>query len=155
MLIILLCAALATMTFWPRTRTGRFLRRWLVESPARRLTPGVTIFSLMLLMVVLAALMFMKSEAFVVVGQAPEAIAWFAAFDIGTYIDVIVVAWVLAATVRLSAGARFAASALAQALRVVSARIGARSRARRQPRRVRRHTPPSDDGRGWAGLALT
>jgi hypothetical protein len=150
MLIILVCAILAAMTLWPQTPAGRFLRRWVVEAPARKLTPGVMIFGTFLLLAVVGALLFMKSEGMVVLAQAPEAISWFAAFDIGTYIDVIAVAWLLAATVRLQAAGRAAASALSQVRRRVLARVTGRGRAPRRARRPQRHAPPpADDGRSW------
>ena len=41
-----------------------------------------------LLAVMLAVALAMGREGFIVAGQAPEVIAWFAAFDIATYVDV-------------------------------------------------------------------
>ena len=147
---------MAAIALWPQTPAGRFLRRWLVEAPARKLTPGVMIFGAFLLLAVVGALAWGKTEGLIVAAQGGDAIAWFAAFDVGTYIDVIAVAWLLAATVRLRAVAKAAQSALARARRFASARmIALRSRAPRRPRRSGRRTPPpADDGRGWAGLAF-
>lgn len=153
MLILLMCLGVAVMRLWPQTPVGRLLHRWLVEAPARRLTPGVMIFGTFLLLAVVGAVAWGKSEGLMVAAQGADAIGWFVTFDIGTYIDVIAVAWLLAASVRLRA--------LSAALRVGVAngarwarRLGG-ARAPRQPRRPRRRTPPpADEGRAWAGLAF-
>jgi hypothetical protein len=155
MLILLLCAAIAVMALWPDTPAGRVLRRWLVEAPARRLRPGVLIFGAVLLVVVTAALAFGGSDGFVVAAQAPEAIGWFVTFDIGTYIDVLLVAWLLGASVRIAPTLEGLGSGLARIAEAFVGRIAARARAPRQARRVRRRAPPpTDDGRGWAGWSL-
>ena len=155
MLIILFCAAVATMVLWPQTPAATFLRRWLVEAPARRLRPGVLVFGAVLLIGVAAALAFGGSDGFMVAAQAPEAIAWFATFDVATWIDVIVVAWLLSASVRIGAALQSLGHAVVRTAGAVLASAKARGRAPRQTRRVRRRAPPPpDEGRGWAGGGL-
>jgi len=155
MLITLFFAAVAVMMLWPRTTAGAFLRRWLVEAPARRLRPGVLIFGAVLLIVVAAAVTFGGSDGFMVAAQAPEAVAWFATFDVATWIDVIVVAWVLSASGRIGAALQALGPAVAHAAGAVVAAMRARGRGPRQARRVRRRAPPPpDEGRGWAGGGL-
>ena len=155
MLILLICAAIVAMRLWPQTPAGRFLRRWLVEMPARKLRPSAVLFAFAVLIAIVIALAVAGSDGLVVAAQGTEAISWFVTFDVATYVDVIAIAWLLARTVRLRAVLRSAATGLAQAKRFFAVRrLGPRSRATRRPRHAGGRAPPrAEDGPGWTGLA--
>ncbi|HEY0436091.1 MAG TPA: hypothetical protein VGC92_05590 [Phenylobacterium sp.] len=155
MLILLVCGLLAVMGLWPETPAGRVLHRWLVEAPARKLRPTLVLFVFAVLIVSVAAIAVAKADGFVLAAQGAEAISWFVTFDVATWIDVLAVGWLLAATVRLKTLGQAAASLARRGVRALGMRFGSRARGRRTPRTGRRRTPPPlDDGRGWAGLAL-
>lgn len=169
MLTLLLCAAMAVAWRWPQTPVGRMLRRLMVEWPARqlvklapgrmlpKLTPGKVLFVLLVLLAVAAAIAVSRTEAVILLQGAPEGIAWFATFDIAAYLDVIALALMLGATVRLRAiyaalKAWVARSALGRLAARVRGGRGARSRA---PRVGRRLPPPSnDDEPAWPAFGL-
>jgi hypothetical protein len=163
MLILLLCAAMVVAWRWPQTPVGRTLHRLMVAWPARKLanlSPGkalpklasgrVLLVLIVLIGIVLADGVFRGDVMMFLAQISPEGIAWFVTFDVATYFDVIALALMLAATVRMRA--------VAQALRAWVARVREgvavrRSSARsRRPRRPVRKPPPksSDDDGGWA-----
>jgi hypothetical protein len=167
MLIFLLCAAMMVAWGWPQTPVGRVLRRLMVEWPARqlsrldpdkvlpKLTSGRILLVLLALIAVAAAVLLARNGALVFLAQGlPEGVAWFAAFDIATYLDVMALAIVLSATVRLRSiyvalKAWVARSALSRLMRHGR---GARSRS---PRPERGLQPPSnDDEPVWWDLGL-
>jgi hypothetical protein len=167
MLIFLLCAAMMVAWGWPQTPVGRVLRRLMVEWPARqlsrldpdkvlpKLTSGRILLVLLSLFAVAAAVLLARNGALVFLAQGlPEGVAGFAAFDIATYLDVIGLAVVLGATVRLrtiyvALKAWAGRSALG---RLVRRGRGARNRS---PRPERRPQPPSnDDEPAWWDLGL-
>jgi len=151
MLIWLVAAALGAMLLFPQTTTGRALRRLLVEAPAaalNRLRRG-HLALVALVGVMLAIALAMGREGFIVAGQVPEAIAWFAAFDIATYVDVIALGLIVATAVRLKSAVAFARAALGVLRR---RRSGGMRRIRTA---LKRRAPPADlEGEPWpAALA--
>jgi hypothetical protein len=165
MLGTLLCAAIAAamimVTFFPETRIGRLLRQLLIEWPARKL-PTLTRTHLVLVLLLAGAIVGLvklgNTDATMVFGQTlSEGGAWFVALDAATYIDAMLVVWLIAALIPLravwrtvrAAGARARQWALRLAGRLAAARVSSgRSRSS--------HTrPPSglqakgdDDSRG-------
>jgi len=170
MLIFSFCAILAVAWLLPETSLGRLLRRLLVEAPGRalgRLTPARAVFGLLVIVALAAFVQFAKTDGLMMVAQAiPEGVAWFAAFDVATYIDVIALVWLVAATVRLRVAWRALRSAGARigqwVLEAVSALTGRyrHGAGRREVRSRRSATPPpqndQDDwrGPGFAGLRM-
>jgi hypothetical protein len=163
MLIGLFCAAVAVLVFWPETGCGRFLRRGLVDAPARmfaRLTPGGVLFALFVVLAIGAVIGLAKTDAVFVLAQgAPEGIAWLVTFDVATYLDLIAVAWLLAAAVRLRSAYEALRAVIVRAnclarpwIRMLCLRgaTGARSRSRRRGHRA----PPPPREREWAWLAF-
>ena len=149
MLTWLVIAAIGVMQMFPHSLAGRALRRLLVDKPAaglNRLRRG-HLALVFLLAVMLAAALAMGREGFVVAAQTPEIVAWFAAFDIATYVDVFAAAVILAAAVRLKPLVGIARLALARLRRTGP-------RAVRAPRRhSHRQTPPADsDDEAWPAL---
>ena len=165
MLIFLWCVVMMVAWGWPRTPVGRALHRLMVEWPARqvakldkvvpKLTSGRVLLVLLALFTVAAAILLARNGGLLFLAQSfPEGIVWFATFDIATYLDVIALALVLGATVRVRAiyaalKARFARSALGR--RVRRGR-GARSRSRSPERRPQ--PPSNDDEPAWSGFGL-
>ena len=167
MLTVLLCAAMMFAWLCPQTPLGRMLRRLLVEWPARKLAaldprkmlPKLTAGRVLLLLLVLSALALVVAVAradvtmFLAQGM-PEGIAWFATFDVAAYLDVIALALVLGATVRVRA--IYAALKAWVARSAICRRMWrGRSARSRSPRPERRPHPPSnDDEPGWRDVRL-
>jgi hypothetical protein len=91
MLVLMLCAALIAILALPDTLVGKALRRLLIELPAQalsRLTPGRIAMGLAVMGVgVLVAVLF-EAEGLRLLGMAaPEGLAWVAAFDVATFLD--------------------------------------------------------------------
>ena len=158
MLFALLCLALAIAGLCPETPIGRLLKDLLIDAPARKLA-GVrrSHVVIALAIVALAAVLILgggHEGMFLAAGYVPEGIAWVAAFDIATYLDVFALVWLAAATVRLRAVWRFTKAALRQAAQA-GRRLGMRIAGReRTQRKARTSSPPpnDDDGRRlWAG----
>jgi hypothetical protein len=155
MLFALLCLALAIAGLAPETPIGRVLKELLIDAPARKLArirrSHVLIAVSIVAMAAVLILIGGREGMYLVGGYVPEGIAWVAAFDIATYLDVFAVIWLAAATVRLRAVWTFAKTALRRAARgpawLVS-RIAARGRRVRKARPSSR--PGNDDDGGWA-----
>jgi hypothetical protein len=151
MSIWLVAAAIGVMLLFPQTLAGRALRRLLVEIPAERLNRlrrGHVIL-LITLAAMLGVAVLAGREALMVSGMyLPEGVAWLAAFDIATYVDVIAAALIVAASVRIGA----AVAAGRAAVRRLGPRVR-RPRARRA-RNPRPKRPAPDESDPWGGLAL-
>jgi hypothetical protein len=166
MLIFLFCAVAAMAWLFPETPTGRSLRRLLVDLPARKLaqlTPGHVIFALLVAIAIALAIGLFRTDGIFLVAQGlPEGIAWFATFDVATYLDVIALAWLLAAMVRLRAAYDGLRALADQAKRLaqrwvavlrVRGRAGARTRSRRAAGKPPR--PLRDEEPGRPALAFS
>lgn len=159
MLASYLCALLIALTF-SKTPTGRMLRRLLVEASARqlaKLTPAGIGFAVLLITVSVAAIAMFGAEGFFVIAQGiPHGLAWFVAFDVATYLDVIGLIWLVAATARVQAAYDAMRSAARRAAHWVLAGIARLRRARDRPSRSRGRAAkaPKPKGEDWGGLAL-
>lgn len=164
MATMVLCVALALVVLAPGTAIGRLLRRLLIDLPARKLNqarPAHLAAGLVALSLAVAVIVYAKTEGMMVVAQGfPEGWAWFAMFDVATYVDAIALLALLAATVRLRAAYDVLRASTARAKRgalqfiaALKARQG--RRATLAPDRNRRRTPtaPSDEDRAWPVLA--
>lgn len=159
MLIIfgLVVLALAVMLAAPDSASGRALRRSLVETPARalnRLRRGKIVFFVLLAAAGLMLALLFKADGVRLFGlMLPDLMVWFAVFDVGVFIDALLIA-----------GAVLGANGLS----VVRARVSAlsgeivlfvRRRAARQPRLRRARSRPmrkavDDERPGWADQAV-
>lgn len=142
--------ALAVMLTSPDSAPGRALRLWLVETPARalnRLGRGRVVFFALLAAAGLMLALLFKADGLHLFGlMLPDLMVWFVVFDVGVFIDALLIAGaILAANGLGEARARVAA-----APRTI-ARLLARRRPRaRLPRRARtRPADAEDDGPGW------
>lgn len=167
MLILLLCAAMIVAWRWPQTPVGRVLHRLMVEWPARQLAKldpgkllpklgsGRMLLVLLLVLAVGMAIEVARSDGMMFLAQVvPDGVAWFATFDIATYLDVVALGVVLGATVRLRA---IYAALKAWVVRSVLGRKVRQARgARRRTPHPRRRPPPSsnDDEPAWADFGL-
>jgi hypothetical protein len=156
MLFLLICAAMIVAAAWPRTPVGRMLHRLMVDGPARRLAAldlgrlvprrasGRIALLLLILLMVGALVALARSDSLIMLAQGmPEGIAWFATFDIATYLDVIALGLVLGATVRVRA--IYAALKAWVARSALGRRVRRASRATRRPPRPAHRPPPSND----------
>jgi hypothetical protein len=166
MATILLCAALAVVLLAPETTFGKWLRYFLVEWPAKKLSQvksshlaawciGLTV----ILMIVAYA----KAEgAMVIAGAIPDGVAWFTMFDVAAYLDAVAIVALLAATVRLRATydalRSWAVRAGQWALRILQTSRPRQSQgARRRALRSRPKGAPSskDEDGAWPVLAFS
>ena len=166
MLILFFCAVVAVALLFPQTAAGGLVTRLLVEAPARMLTgltPARVAFIFLVTLATVLILVFVKAVGLIAIAQGlPDGLAWFAAFDVGAYLDAIALVWLLAATLRLRASWN--------ALQVSTGRAGQRIwrhiallRARLghgSVRRSRRRGPggsqsPKPDSDPWPALAIS
>lgn len=154
MLIIsgLVVLALAVMLASPDSAPGRALRRVLVEAPARalnRLRRGKIVFFVLLAAAGLVLALLFKADGLRLFGlMLPDLMVWFAVFDVGVFIDALLIAGAILAANGVSE-ARARVAAMPRMIARLLARRGARARL---PRRVRpRPTDAAadDDGPGW------
>lgn len=148
---LMLVAAIVTLTLaFPDTDIGRRLNRWLVEAPARalnRVPRGKA-----LAWVLLAALGFILALLFEADGVRlfgfllPDTLAWFALFDVGVFVDALLITGAILATNGLRT-VRAQAAALPRALltRVRRRAAGARRAPSKRP------VPRADDDDRPAG----
>ncbi|MBN8809232.1 MAG: hypothetical protein J0I47_13485 [Sphingomonas sp.] len=125
------------------TPTGRVLHRWLVERPAARLSRisrGQVLLMLTLAVMVVTIIWLLEDDGPALVAFGLPDIAGLAvAIDLGTLLDVALVAVVAFSTVRVRAAGRW-----------IAARLAPR-RPRRRSIRIRRTTrPANDDEDRWA-----
>lgn len=146
MLVLLILAAWAIIKLAPRSAAGRFLNRMLVTTPARVLSRfSATSLILAALMIAAAGAMLLyggDDARFITAQGLPEGLAWIAAFDLGSWIDLIVVGWALGASVRLRA-VREGVLILRRRLR--APRRAAPARPRDRAVRSRRSPPAADN----------
>ncbi len=135
-----------------------------MEAPARALasmTHVHVVFGLFIAVLIVVVIVYPKAAGLLVASQAlPDGIAWFAAFDVASYLDAIALVWLLSATVRLRTVVQALRGAGAMAGRWIGRGIGAiqvRSRfgANRRARRIRSARRPPSKGAGgdWPAVA--
>jgi len=131
----------------------------LIDLPTRllaKLTPVRILFGVLVIFSIAGLLVLAKSNGMMLVAQGvPELIGWFAAFDVATYVDVIGLVLLTAATVKLRAAFRASCAVVARSWRWLM--LGANRlhfidhKAKARRRRSRKTAPPPSDGydRGW------
>ena len=147
MLALGILAVMAVLKLAPDTAIAKALSRLLVEAPARllsRFSPTSLALAAILLAFSLFLVAYAKNEGAYLAAQGlPEGLAWIAAFDVGTWVDLIVMGWLLGAAVRVK-HMREAIRVLRLRLAVRRSRVRARARGP-APRRQRRAPPPAND----------
>jgi hypothetical protein len=164
MLTTLFCAALALALLFPETTAGKLVRRLMIDLPARKLaqlTPARAAFGLLVVVAIATTITIAKIDGLILSAQAiPEGLVWFAAFDVATYIDVIGLILLVAATVRFRAAYQAVCSAASRARQWAARCVGAvRERLQygardRSHRNRRKGSPPKDDG-DWRGFVFS
>ena len=142
----------ALMRLSPGNAIGAALRRALVEAPARalnRLSRGRIVFFALLAIIALTLALLVGIEGLHLFGLAlPDLLVWFAVFDVGVFIDAILIA----GTILAAKGPGAAKAWLAALPRTIAARVARFSTRARRPRRRPSH-PKGDsadgEGRGW------
>ena len=163
MLTSLFCAALAFALLFPNTQAGRWLKDLLIDLPARQLAK-LTLPRIVCGVIVIAAMAsliaFAKNDGLFVVAQSvPDAIVWFTAFDVATYVDVIGLLLLMAAAVRVRAVLRVSRAVAARSWRWLMHRAKqlqfSRLRVTERGRRTHKTTPPpsDEDEQGWCAPA--
>lgn len=145
--------AVAIMGLFPETGAARFLRRWMVDGPARwmsRTTMWRVLFFSGLVAAGVCMTVLFEVEGLLVYGMmVPEIVVWATVFDVGLLIDALLIA----AAVLASNGLKVSGlRARALGWKVVSAlRRRLATRSRRAPAARRPARKDSDDDRpAWA-----
>jgi hypothetical protein len=159
MFIVLFCAAVAAAVWFPDTAVGAVLKRLLIERPARILNAvrrGHVATAVVVVGALGLAYAFGKNEGLLAASQASgDVIAYLAAGDLISSIDVLAIGLLIAATVRFREAIGPAAARARQwagGLGGSMARV-ARSRARRIRSGARRPRGGEDSDRPAPGLA--
>lgn len=157
MILFVFCCAVGLAVFFPETPAGKALHRVLIEWPAdklNRVSWPVFGFWLLVMLAIVAVIEIMGMEGVQISAvTVPELIAWFVAFDVATYLDIIVIVWTVAALANLQALYERAKSAAGKSKKSLTIRARARriraARSRRtRARHAQRHTAKGkDDGR--------
>ncbi|HEX8470822.1 MAG TPA: hypothetical protein VF633_06895 [Brevundimonas sp.] len=158
MRLSLLVGILATVIVFPETPIARTLHRHLVERVAQgmnRVRLAHIVFGAALTAIGMVFIVVFEGEGLRVFGMmAPEAVSWFAMFDVALFLDVFAMTLALAATTRLKA----ARDQIIAGIRLVpghirSALSSGRRRARRDKSttvRPKRSDDPDPFGAGYA-----
>lgn len=146
-------AVVAVMLAFPDTEIGRGLTRWLVETPARRLTRikrGRAVSYALLAVIGLVLVMLFETEGMRLFGfMLPDTLVWFTMFDVGVFVDALLITGAILATNGLRAARAQATAVWRQVVMIVRRWM---ARARRVVRPASRPTGNiSDDDRpAWA-----
>jgi hypothetical protein len=151
MLILSLCAALIVAIRHPETAIGQFLRRWLIEEPARFLN-DLTLAKVVGWFVFLMAIYAMAQAL-------PMELALMGALDASALTEIMIAAGLLAANLRARTVLKWAKTAARTCARAATSPISALGRQRRAfsraIARVRpKLKPPSADEDGGSSLAF-
>jgi hypothetical protein len=158
-----LSIALAIALLLPNTPAGKAVRKLLIDGPARqlaKLTPARIVFGIVMMGAIAGLIVFAKTDGLMLIAQTvPEAIFWFATLDVATYLDVVGLLLLMAATIKMRAAlqASFAVAArswrwlMRGAKRLPFSRHRAVKRHRRPRKIVPR--PSNEDDRGWCAPA--
>ena len=145
---VFVLAAIAVMS---DASLGRALRESLSRARLPRLTRGRLAIVILSIVFTTALLAFLKTDGLALAARAaPDAIAWFAAFDVATYLDVVAIAALAALALRLRVVWTFIRSAASRCAGVV--RAIRRRRSSRAHRKSNDGPRRSDDGgERWCG----
>ena len=164
MFAIIIAMVLAAAILFPDTPVGRPFRELLIEVPARKLRSLKRSHWMAIVIAVgmmAAFFIYAKLEGLVVfAGGLPDALTWFAVFDVATYIDVVALLALLTAIVRFKA-VYVALRSVVQAVRrwTTTRLCGWRDPRhprikRRRPTRSRRSRGSAEDDESWQPAAV-
>jgi len=149
----LMAAIIAVLLAFPDTGIGRGLNRWLVEEPARRLNRlqrgKVAIYALLAAIGFVLVLLF-EAEGMRLFGfLLPDTLVWFAMFDVGVFVDALLITGAILATNGLRA-IRAQATAAPRQVATIIRRWAARARRVLKPASRPSGTTSDDDRPAWA-----
>jgi hypothetical protein len=150
------CLAIWLAVTIPDTRTGRLLRGALIEAPVQylaKLSFAKLVVNTLLLAIIIGVLVaaFSTSDGVVLLMMLPEALAWMAAFDLLTLMELSFAVWLVAASARLSTITQIVRASLSRAASALLRRFSRRAaRARRRATRKPLRPAADDDGAPWA-----
>ena len=148
----LMLAVVALLLAFPDTGIGRGLNLWLVEAPARalnRIRPGKATFYALLAALGFMMVLLFEAEGLRLFGfMLPETLVWFAMFDVGVFIDALLISAAILASNGLRI-VRAQAEALSQRVITGIVRLSGRTRRPRRPARPGRKAA-DEDRPGWA-----
>lgn len=156
LLVGCLAAIVAVLLGFPQTQIGRGLRRWLIEAPAARLNRirrGKAVFYGLLAILGLVLLLLFETAGVRLFGfMLPDTLVWFAMFDVGVFVDALLITAAILATNGLRAIRGRATVVSAEVARIARRRVAS---ARRAIRRHRRQSEKSadDEGQTWAAYS--
>ena len=98
----LLSAVVAVLVAFPDTEIGLGLNRWLVEAPARalnRVRPGKAAFYAFLAAFGFTLVLLFEADGLRLFGfMLPDTPVWFAVFDVGVFVDALLITGAILAT---------------------------------------------------------
>ncbi len=150
----LMTAVIAVMLAFPHTDIGRGLNRWLVEAPARRLNRiqrGKAAFYALLAAICLVLVILFEAEGMRLFGLLlPDTLVWFVMFDVGVFVDALLITGAILATNGLRA-IRARAIALPRQISAILRRGSPRARRTLRPSDRPTATASDDDRPRWVG----
>lgn len=150
----LMTAVVIVMLAFPDTGIGRGLKRWLVEEPARRLNRihrGKAAFYALLAVIGFVLVLLFEADGMRLFGfLLPDTLVWFAMFDVGVFVDALLITGAILATNGLRA-IRAQATAVPRQVLALLRRRAARARRAIRPSSRPTGKAADDDGPGWAG----
>ena len=150
----LMSAVVAVLLAFPETGIGRGLNRWLVEAPARalnRVRPGKAAFYALLAALGFVMVLLFEAEGLRLFGfMLPETLVWFAMFDVGVFIDALLITGAILASNGLRV-VRAQVGALQGQIGAVITRHAARARRSLRPSSRPAGKTSDDDRPAWAG----
>ena len=149
-MLIAFVFVVAVVAVFSDSAIGRALRESLRRFKAPRPTRGHFAVAILLIVFATTLVAVLKSDGLALAARTlPDGMAWIAAFDVATYLDVVMLAALATLALRLRlvwTFVRGAASLCARAFRAVLNQRGARTH-----RRPRAAPSKSDDDEGWLG----
>lgn len=149
---LMIAGMVAVLLAFPDTGIGRALRRWLVVTPARalnRISSGKIAFYGLLAVGGLILTLLFEADGLRLFGlMLPDTLVWFAMFDVGVFVDALLIAGAILASSGLTV---VRAQVGVTQGRVANLMLRIARRARRAPRPVRPRRPAPDDERpAWS-----
>jgi hypothetical protein len=156
MMLGLAMVAIAAMLLFPDSGTARALDRWLVQTPAKmldRVGSGRMVLYAALAVAGLLLVLVFEAEGLRLFGlMLPDTLVWFAMFDVGVFVDALLISGAILATNGLRAVKAQVLAARGRAAMLVR-RTAGRARRAVRPRSRPQGRSADDEGPAWARQA--
>lgn len=154
LVLAVMAMTVVVMLAFPQTGMGRVLNRLLVEAPARalnRLQRGKVVAYLLLALVGIGLVLLFEAEGMRLFGfLLPDTLVWFAMFDVGVFVDALLITGAILATNGVRA-IRAQVSAVPAQIQTILRRWTARARRAPGPSSPRIAETSDDDRPAWSG----